>query len=113
MMALTILRYSLLLLVIPAYFIALSHRLKSTMPLWLVSTAVVLTQLLISAQQGYVFGSGSVDDSLINVGETTKIMLIPMVVQFVLVARGLKPGAGNRAGHGSRELVEAFDAGER
>ncbi|MGA2898416.1 MAG: hypothetical protein ABSE27_12595 [Acidobacteriaceae bacterium] len=113
MMALTVLRYTLLLLVIPAYFIALSRRWWTTIPLWLVSTAVMLTQFLMAAQQGAAFGSGAADGSLIYVGEMTKIMLIPMVVQFAVVLRGMGIGLGSRASHRSRELVEAFDAGER
>ena len=113
MMALTVLRYTLLLLVVPAYFIALSHRWRTTVPLWLVSTAVMLTQFLMAAQRGAAFGGGAVDGPLIYVGEMTKIMLIPMVVQFTVALRGMGIGAGSRASHGSHELVEAFDAGER
>ena len=113
MMALTVLRYTLLLLVIPAYFIALSRRWWTTIPLWLVSTAVMLTQFLMAAQQGSAFGSGSVDGSFIYVGEMTKIMLIPMVVQSTIVLHGITSGARSRASHGVRKLVEAFDAGER
>jgi hypothetical protein len=113
MMALTVLRYTLLLLVIPAYFIALSRRWWTTIPLWLVSTSVMLTQFLMAAQQGTAFGNGAADNSFVYVGEMTKIMLIPMVVQFAVVLRGMGIGAGGRASHGSRKLVEAFDAGER
>jgi hypothetical protein len=113
MMALTVLRYTLLLLVIPAYFIALSRRWWTTIPLWLVSTAVMLTQFLMAAQQGAAFGSGAADGSLIYVGEMTKIMLIPMIVQVAVVLRGMGIGAASRAIHDPRELVEAFDAGER
>ena len=113
MMALTVLRYSLLLLVIPAYFIALSRRWWTTIPLWLVSTSVMLTQFLMAVQQGAAFGSGAANDSLIYVGEMTKIMLIPMVVQFAIVLRGMGVGAVSRASHGSRKLVQVFDAGER
>jgi hypothetical protein len=43
----------------------------------------------------------------------TKIMLIPMVVQFAVVLRGMGIGAGNRASQGSRNLVEAIDAQDR
>jgi hypothetical protein len=43
----------------------------------------------------------------------TKIMLIPIAVQFAIILRGLGNGAGRRTNHGSRELVQAFDAGER
>ena len=113
MMALTVLRYTLLLLVIPAYFIALSRRWWTTIPLWLVSTSVMLTHFLMAAQQSTASGAGAVDNSFIYVGEMTKIMLIPMVVQFAVVLHGMRIGAGGRASHGSRELVEAFDAGER
>jgi hypothetical protein len=113
MMALTVLRYTLLLLVIPAYFIALSRRWWTTIPLWLVSTGVMLTQFLMAAQQGAAYGSGVANDSFVYVGEMTKIMLIPMVVQFAVILRGMGIGAGSRASHGSRKLVEAFDAGER
>jgi hypothetical protein len=113
MMALTVLRYTLLLLVIPAYFIALSRRWWTTMPLWLVSTSVMLTHFLMSAGQSAPIGGGTNEFGFVYVGEMTKIMLIPMVVQFAVVLHGMRIGAGGRASHGSRELVEAFDAGER
>lgn len=105
------LRYSLLLLIFPAYFIALSRRRWTTIPLWLVSTAVMLTQFLMAAQQGGAAGSGAADESLVYVGEMTKIMLIPIVVQCAVVLRGMGIGAGSRAGSGQRELIEA--TGER
>jgi hypothetical protein len=107
------LRYMLLLSIIPCYFIALSRRWWTTIPLWLVSTCVMLTQYLMAAQQGAAMGSVSADSSLIYVGEMTKIMLIPIAVQIAVVLRGLGVGAGGRVGHGSRKLVQAFDAGER
>ena len=113
MMALTVLRYTLLLLVVPAYFVALSRRWWTTIPLWLVSTSVMLTQYLMAAQQSAASGTGAADSSLVYVGEMTKIMLIPMVVQFAVGLRGMKFGAGSQASHGSRKLVEAFDSGER
>ena len=113
MMALTVLRYTLLLLVIPAYFIALSRRWWTTIPLWLVSSAVMLTQFLMAAQQSAAFGTGAADGSLIYVGEMTKIMLIPIGVQIAVVLRGMGFGAGRRANQGSRKLVQAFDGGER
>jgi hypothetical protein len=111
MMALTILRYTLLLL-IPAYFIALSRRWWVTMPLWLVSTAVMLTQFLMAAQDA-ALGSGAANDSFIYVGEMTKIMLIPIVVQFAVMLHGMGVGVGRRPGRVSQKLIEAFDAGER
>jgi hypothetical protein len=73
----------------------------------------MLTQFLMSARQSAAFGSGAVDDSLIYVGEMTKIMLIPIAVQIAVVLRGMGIGLGSRANHGSRKLVQAFDAGER
>jgi len=111
MMALTVLRYTLLLLVIPAYFVALLRRWWTTIPLWLVSTSVMLTQFLMATQQGTA--TGAADGSLIYVGEMTKIMLVPMAVQFAIVLRSMGVGAGSRTSHSSRKLVEAFDAGER
>ena len=113
MMALTVLRYTLLLLVIPAYFIALSRRWWTTIPLWLVSTAVMITQYVMAAQQGAAFTTGAADSSLVYVGEMTKIMLIPMVVQFAIVLHRMGIGANHGPGRGSRKLIEAFDAGER
>ena len=111
MMALTVLRYVLLLLVIPAYAIALSRRRWTTIPLWLVSTAIMLTQYLMAAEQGAA--TTIADNTLVYVGEMTKIMLIPMVVQFTVALRGMGIGAASRASHGLQKLVEAFDAGER
>ena len=113
MMALTVLRYTLLLLIIPAYCIALARRWWTTIPLWLASTAVMLTQFLMAAQQSAASGAGAVDNSFIYVGEMTKIMLIPMVVQFAVALRGMGIGVGSRASHGSQKLVQAFDAGDR
>jgi hypothetical protein len=108
------LRYALLLSIVPCYFIALSRRWWTTIPLWLVSTSVMLTQFLMATQQGTPMGmSVSADHSLIYVGEMTKIMLIPIGVQVAVVLRGLGVVAGSRANHGSRKLVQAFDAGER
>jgi hypothetical protein len=66
-----------------------------------------------AVQQGAAFGSGASDSSVIYVGEMTKIMLIPIAVQFAVVLRGMAIGAGHRANSGSRKLVEAFDTGER
>jgi hypothetical protein len=81
--------------------------------LWLVSTAVMLTQYVMAAQQGAAFSTGAADSSLVYVGEMTKIMLIPMVVQFAIVLRGMGIGANRRTSRGSRKLVEALGAGER
>jgi hypothetical protein len=107
------LRYALLVLIVPSYLIALSRRQWATMPLWLVSTSVMVTQFLMATQQGAAFASATVDDSYIYVGEMTKIMLIPIAVQVAVVLRGMGVGAGDHAKKGSRKLVEAFNAGER
>ena len=113
MMALTVLRYTLLLLMIPAYFIALSRLWWTTIPLWLLSTAVMLTQFLMAAQQSAAFAIGAADNSFIYVGEMTKIMLIPIGVQIAVVLRGMGIAAGRSASRCSQKLVQAFDAGER
>ena len=52
------LRYTLLLLIFPTYIIALSRRWWTTIPLWLVSTSVMLTQFLMSTQQSDLFVDG-------------------------------------------------------
>ncbi len=113
MMALTVLRYTLLLLIVPAYFIALSRRWWTTIPLWLISTAVMLTQFLMAAQQDAAFATGAASSSLIYVGEMIKILLIPIVVQCAVILHGMGIGAGSPANHRSRKLIEAFDAAER
>lgn len=107
------LRYTLLLLIVPAYFIALSRRWWTTIPLWLVSTSVMLTQFLMSAGQSDLIGGGTNQLGFVYVGEMTKIMLIPIAVQFAIILRGMGIGASHRASHGSQRLVQAFDAGER
>lgn len=84
------LRHILLLLIIPSYLIALSHRRWATLPLWLVSTSVMLAQYAMAAQQGAAFGSGAADESLMFVCEMTKIMLIPIAVQFAVALRSRK-----------------------
>ena len=94
------LRYTLLLLIFPSYCIALSRSRWATMPLWLVSTSVMLTQFLMAAQRSAAFGSVAVDDSFIFVGEMTKIMLIPISVQFAVALRGMGFGSGHRAHSG-------------
>ena len=113
LLAMIWLRYTLLLLIFPCYFIALSRRRWATMPLWLLSASVVLTQFLMATRQGAAFASVTADDAFVYVGEMTKIMLIPIAVQFAVVLRGMAIGAGHRANSGSRKLVEAFDTGER
>jgi hypothetical protein len=40
-------------------------------------------------------------------------MLIPMVVQFAVVLRGMAIGVRSQTNYSSRELVEAFDTCER
>jgi hypothetical protein len=106
-------RYTLLLLIVPSYCIALSRRRWATIPLWLVSAAVLLMQFLMAARQGVAFASVAAEDSFIYVGEMTKIMLIPIAVQFAVALRGMGVGARSQANTGSRELVAAYDAADR
>jgi hypothetical protein len=107
------LRYTLLLLIFPSYCIALSRSRWATMPLWLVSTSVMLTQFLMAVQRSAAFGSVAADDSFIFVGEMTKIMLIPIAVQFAVALRGIGFGANNQAHKGMRKLIASLDAGDR
>jgi hypothetical protein len=103
------LRYTLLLLIIPAYVLALSRRRWTTVPLWLVSTAVMLTQFMLSAQQNVIFSDWPQPSAFAYVGEMTKIMLIPIAVQFAVVLSGY----GNsrwKSSKGPRKLIEALDA---
>jgi len=113
LLAMIWLRFALLVLIVPSYLIALSRRQWATMPLWLVSTSVMVTQFLMAMQQGAASGGVAADDSFVYVGEMTKIMLIPIAVQIAVVLRGMGVGAGDHANKGSRKLVAAFDAGER
>jgi hypothetical protein len=107
------LRYLLLLLIVPAYFFALSHRRRATIPLWVISTSVMLTQFLMSAQQRTMVADGVQLSTFVFVGEMTKIMLIPIAVQLAVMWKSLKIGVGNQASRSPQRLVEALDAGER
>ena len=106
------LRYTLLLLIFPAYIIALSRRWWTTVPLWLVSTSVMLVQYALSAEHGTAFVDGVRPSTFIYVGEMTKIMLIPIAVQFAVVLRDMGIGAGSRANARPRKLVESLNASE-
>jgi hypothetical protein len=83
------------------------------MPLWLVSTSVMLTQYLMAAQQSAAFGSVAANDSFLFVGEMTKIMLIPISVQFAVALRGMGFGPNNQAHRGMQKLVAVFGRTER
>jgi hypothetical protein len=113
MMALMGLRYLLLFLLLPAYCIALTGRRWTTVPVWLVSSAVLLTQFLISAQQRTVFDGGINEYGFVYVGEMTKIMLIPIIVQSVVVFRRMAAGIGSQAAMSPRKLLEAVAIGKR
>jgi hypothetical protein len=105
-------RYMLLVLIIPAYIIGLSHRRWTTVPLWLVSTSVMLTQFVMSTQQSSNLVDGVQPATLVYVGEMTKIMLIPIAVQLAAVLRDMGIRAANQANRGSRKLVESLNASE-
>jgi hypothetical protein len=105
-------RYMLLVLIIPAYIIALSRRRWTTVPLWLVSTSVMLTQFVMSTQQSSNLVDGVQPSTLVYVGEMTKIMLIPIAVQLAAVLRDMGIGAENQANRGSRKFVESLNASE-
>ena len=107
------LRYVLLVLMAPAYIIALSRRRWTTMPLWLVSTLVMLTQSAMSAQQGTIAGVGPQTSPLLCVAEMTKIMIIPIAVQLAVLLKGWQARAGiNQADRSPAELVATFNVGE-
>jgi hypothetical protein len=112
MTALMDLRYMLLMLIIPAYIIALSRRRWTTIPLWLVSSFVMLTQFFISVQQTNHLGGGTAEHSFVYVGEMTKIMLIPIVVELTLWS-SVRIRLANQAKKAPRRLVEAWDWGKR
>jgi hypothetical protein len=105
------LRYLLLVLMIPAYVIALSQRRWATIPLWLVSTSVMLTQYALSVQQSAVSGILPQASPLVYVGEMTKIMVIPIAVQLAVILKGLQSRVGSRADSRPRKLVATFGAG--
>jgi hypothetical protein len=105
------LRYILLLLIIPAYALALSRRRWTTIPLWLVSIAVMLTQFMLSAQSTMLSGWPQ-PSAFVYFGEMTKIMLIPIAVQFAVVLRGMRAGVGNQTRCALRKLTETLEAGK-
>jgi hypothetical protein len=103
------LRYTLLLLIIPCYLLALSRRRWATIPLWLVSTAVMLTQFMLNAQQNVMFSAWSQPSEFVYVGEMTKIMLIPIAVQLAVVLSGYE-NSRRKSSERSQKLIETLDA---
>jgi hypothetical protein len=103
-------RYTLLVLIIPAYVIALSRRWWTTIPLWLVSTSVMLTQFALNAQQTALLADGSTLSSLLSVVEMTKIMVVPVVVQLAVIWKDLQARAANQKER-AQVLVASFEAG--
>ena len=79
------------------------------MPLWLVATSAMLTQFLMAAQ-GSARQSAAAGDTLIYVGEMTKIMLIPIAVEFAVIVRNLQAVAARQANRNSRKWLAAWDA---
>jgi hypothetical protein len=106
------LRFTLLALIVPAYVIALKRRWWTTLPLWLVSTCVMLTQFAMSTQQSVMAGGWSHPSAFVYVGEMTKIMIIPIGVQIAVMLNGMGFGMGARAG-GRQWLMKRFSVSER
>jgi hypothetical protein len=106
------LRYSLLVLIIPAYVIALSRRRWTTVPLWLVSVSVMLTQFALAAQQGTMPGGWPEASALIYAGEMTKIMVVPIAVQLAIVLKGWQSRVRSRTDRSPQILVPTLHAGE-
>jgi len=106
------LRYALLVLMVPAYIIALKRQWWTTLPLWLISTSVMLTQLALSAQQSSVNGGLPQASTLVYACEMTKIMIIPVAVQLAVILKGWQSRAANPRGARPSVLVASLDAGE-
>jgi len=106
-------RYALLVLILPAYVIALTRRRWTTIPLWLVSASVVMTQIALRAQQSTLLADGTTASAFIYAAETTKIMVIPIAVQLAVTLKGMEQSVGNQLNKGLSRLVQVFDAGER
>ena len=107
------LRYALLVLIVPAYFIALTRGRWTTIPLWLVSASVVMTQIALSGQQSILLADGTTASAFIYAAETTKIMVIPIAVQLAAMLKGMEERVANQRNKGLGRLVQVFDAGER
>jgi len=107
------LRYALLALIVPAYVVALTRRRWTTIPLWLVSASVVMTQIALRAQQSTLLADGTTFSPFLYAAETTKIMVIPIAVQLAVMLKDMADGVGNRPGKVLGRLVENLDAGER
>ena len=106
------LRYALLLLIFPAYVIALSRRRWATIPLWLVSGSVMVVQFALCAQQNLTFADGTAPSAFLWIAEATKIMLIPMAVQIAIRLKADQFRVGDRAGNVTRALFANLSAGE-
>jgi hypothetical protein len=106
------LRYTLLLLIFPAYFIALSRHRWTTIPLWLVSASVMAVQCELNARQSTLLIGGFAPSAFLWVAEAAKIMAIPIAVQFAVMLKAWQSRVGNRAGNAPRTLIEIFNAGE-
>jgi hypothetical protein len=90
------LRYALLLLIVPAYFIALSRRRWANLPLWLVSASVAMVQIAMTSPLNMPLAFGVTASPFLWAAETTKIMLIPIAVQFAILLKARESRGGNR-----------------
>jgi hypothetical protein len=106
------LRYALLLLIVPAYLIALRRGRWATMPLWLVSASVMLVQLAQSAQPSPALADGTVPTAFFWIAETAKIMLIPIGVQLAAMLKAWEGRAENRAQNSPRRLVASLNTSQ-
>jgi hypothetical protein len=106
------LRYALLLLIFPAYVIALSRRRWTTIPLWLVSGSVMVVQLALNAQQNLTLSDGTAPSAFLWIVEATKIMFIPFAVQFAVMLKADQSRVADRAGNGTRVLIADWNTRE-
>jgi hypothetical protein len=106
------LRYVLLLLIVPAYLIALRRGRWTMLPLWLVSASVTMVQYAMSFQQSPALGPVAAPSAILWIAETTKILLIPVAVQFALMLKSRETRSENQPSTAPRPMVAAFDTGE-
>jgi hypothetical protein len=106
------LRYALLLLIFPAYLIALKRGRWTMIPLWLVSASVMLVQLAQSAQQSPVFADGTAPAAFLWIAETAKIMLIPIAVQFAVALKAWEGCTVSGRENRPRQLVATLNSSQ-
>jgi hypothetical protein len=103
-------RYLLLLLIIPAYAIALSRRRWATLPLWLVSACVMMVEFALNARQDALLIGGFAPSAFLWVAETTKILAIPTAVQLAVILKARQSDVGTRTESASPALMATVSA---